>query len=144
MAGPLREWNISECAISFAGIMFSGGADGEVLSIEPGGDDFGDVNGADGEVTSFRTNEARATATIKLMQTSQMVAPLLAIRNVDLAALAGAGVGAFQAANLLTGERVEAPQARIMAPPTMGYGRDPSVREFKIRLFNPVFTPGTP
>ncbi len=144
MAAPLREWNLNECAISFAGILFSGGADGEVLSIEPAGDDYGDVMGSDGEVTSFRTNEVRATATIKLMQTSQMVAPLLTLRNADLAALNGAGVGAFQAVNLTTGERVEAPQARIMAPPVMGYAREPSAREFKIRLFNYQYIPGTP
>lgn len=145
MAGPLREWNVNECTVSFAGVMFpGGGADGEILTIEMEGDDYGDVAGSDGEVARFRTNDRRATATLKLMQTSQMVPQLMAVSNADLAALNGAGVGAFQVANLTTGERFEAPEAWIKKQPGLSYGREVGTREFVIRCAMGIFTPGTP
>jgi hypothetical protein len=143
MAAALREWNINECAISFAGVLFpGGGADGEVLTIEMEADDYGDVVGSDGEVARFRTNDRRATATLKLMQTSAMVPQLMAISNADLAALNGAGVGAFQVANLTTGERFEAPEAWIKKQPSLSYGREVGTREFVIRCAAGIFTPG--
>ncbi len=145
MPGPLHEWSINECAISFAGVMFPGaGADGEVLTIEMEGDDYGDTLSADGDVTRWRTNDRRATVTLKLLQTSQMVPQLMAVSNADLAALNGAGVGAFQVANLTTGERFEAPEAWIKKQPNMSYAREVSAREFVIRCAVGIYTPGNP
>lgn len=143
MSVPLREWRLQDCIISFAGVTFSGGADGEVATLEMAGDDWGDVNGSDGEVTRFATNEARATLTLKLMQTSQMVAPLMALRAKDLATRNGAGVGAVQIENIITGEMFESSAGWIQRAPNQSFDRAATTREFPIRCANPVFTPAS-
>lgn len=142
MPGPLREWNASEIAMSFAGIPITGLADGEFVTIEMASDDYGDTNGADGETTRWRTNDRRATVTFKVMSTSQSLPALMAVSNTDLAALNGGGVGALQIANLTTGERFEAPEAWIMKQPNVSMGREVSAREFTVRCAALIMTPG--
>jgi hypothetical protein len=144
MPAPLREWNASEVAMSFAGIPITGYADGEFVTIEPEADDYGDTNGTDGETTRWRTNDLRATVTFKIMQTSSSHPLLMAMSNVDLAALNGAGVGALQIANLTTGERYEAPEAWIKRRPNVPMAREVGPREWIIRCAALVSTPGTP
>lgn len=142
MPGPLKEYNASEVAMSFAGIPITGLADGEFVTIEMDTDDFGDVVGSDGEVASFRTNDRRAKVTFKLLQTSAAISRLMALSNADLAAINGAGVGALMVENLSTGERWEAPEARIMKQPNVSLGREVGSREFVIRAYNLIASPG--
>lgn len=133
MAAPLKEYNPSEIAMSFAGIPISGYADGEFVTIEPQGDDWSDVVGTDGEVTRARTNDRRATVTFKLMQSSTVNDLLSAIRTADLLAPNGGGVGSFELRDLQGTTIATAPEAWILALPQSAYDREVGAREWKIR-----------
>lgn len=134
MAGaPLREYDPSEIAMSFAKIPISGYADGEFVTVEPASDDWSDVVGTDGEVTRARTNDRRATVTFKLMASSDTNLLLSQLRNADLLAPNGAGVGALQINDLQGTTELSCAEAWIMAMPQTAYDRKVGQREWKIR-----------
>lgn len=91
----LRSYNSNNISISFAGIDFSEFADGNFLEIAYDSDQFTSVVGTDGTVSRSKTNDKRATITIRLMQTSPTNDVLSALANVDLLTDGGSGVGAF-------------------------------------------------
>jgi hypothetical protein len=119
-------YSADQVALTFAGIILdSGFADGEFVSIEMAADDFGLKVGADGEGARFRTNNRSATIKVKLLQTSQGNDRLSQLRQLDLAAQNGAGVGAFELNDLSSGVRVaHAATAWISHAPTVARARE--------------------
>ncbi len=73
----------------------SGFNEGSFLTVTPVSPVFEDQVGTDGEVTRTRTNDDRATAKVKLMQTSDGNALLSTLLNLDINTPGGAGIGAF-------------------------------------------------
>ena len=113
----------------------SGGyADDEFLTIEKESDDFTDVAGTDGEVSRSKTNDARATVTLKLMQTSLSNKKLAALRLMDINADNGAGVGALQVKDANGLSLYTAFECWIQAPPAVSFGRAAGTREWKVRV----------
>ncbi len=133
MAAPLKEYNPSEIAMSFAGIPIAGYADGEFVVIEAESDDFTDVVGTDGDVARARTNDRRGTVTFKLMQTSDTNALLSALRSADLLAPNGAGVGALEVRDLQGTTLLSAAEAWIKKMPQTAFDREIGAREWVIR-----------
>lgn len=128
--------------INMAGVRLQGFADGEFLTIEFESDAFGDVVGTDGEVARSRSNDRRATATVKLLQTSSSNDSLSAMLNTDLNADNGAGVGSFQMIDLQGNTLVFAAQAWVMKAPDQSQDRTAKSREWKLRLANCVANVG--
>jgi hypothetical protein len=133
MAAPLKEYNPSEIAMSFAGIPITGYADGEFVTIEPEGDWWNDYVGTDGDVARSRTNDHRVTITFKLAQYSDTNALLSAVMSADRLAPNGAGVGALEIRDLQGTTQLTCAEAWIMGPPTVSFDREIGTREWKIR-----------
>lgn len=93
--GDLRVYDPDQISINVAGIPVSGYADGEFITVENESPGFEDVVGTDGEVTRSKTNDRRATVTLKLMQSSPTNDLLSALHNLDLNTPGGVGVGPF-------------------------------------------------
>lgn len=133
MAG-FKHYDSDQYSCSFNGInLFEGTADGEWLTIEPEADDFGDVAGTDGEVTRSKSNDRRATLTLKLMQTSSVNALLSAINTIDKNAPGGAGVGPFFVRDRQGRDVFSAEKAWIAVAPKVSLDRTPTSREWKFR-----------
>lgn len=136
--------------VTLAGILLNSGyAEGEFLSIEPASDDWGDKAGADGEVARYRTNDRRATVKFKCLQTASGNAELMALRNADVAAPNGAGVGALEVRDLSSGELLaSATYAWVQKIPTISRGREVAEYEWTIRVahceYNLAGTPALP
>lgn len=136
-AGDLRLYDPDNVLITVAGIPISGYADGEFCRIEYDTDAFQDVVGTDGEVTRSKSNDGRATITIRLMQSSPVNALLSALHTSDRNASGGVGVGAFymqDLSNLVGGTLLTAEKCWIAKPPDSGWDRTPTEREWKIRV----------
>ncbi len=92
----LKTYDPRKHDIVFAGILINEGlADGTFLTITPETPGFSTKVGVDGEVTRTRSHDRRATATVTLMQTSEVNARLSALYAADRAAVNGQGVGSF-------------------------------------------------
>jgi hypothetical protein len=133
-------YDASEISVSIAGIPIDPGtgpggyADGEFMTIEWEGDQFTDVVGTDGEVTRSKTNDLRATATLRLMQSSAANAALSALSLLDQKTPNGAGVGAFMVRDRSGLSIHEAAECWIAQMPNATYGREAGPREWKIRI----------
>jgi hypothetical protein len=130
-------YNPSEVTINFSALPFEGGlADGEFVSWAFDSNIADDVVGTDGEVSVSVNNDARATVTLKLMQTSDLnrvLAQLMQLRRRGGGAL---GIGPFALIVGGTGETLLAPEAWIMKAPDGSLDRTPTAREWQIRLAN--------
>lgn len=132
-------FDADQVTLIIAGLpIISGYADGEFLRIEQDSADFTDKVGTDGEVTRSKTNDRRATASVILMQSSDGNALLSSMNNADKNAPNGAGVGPFLVqdnggTSLYTGEA-----SWISKPPTVSFDREPTAREWTIRIANLV------
>lgn len=129
-----RIYDSKKVACSLAGLPLSGYADGNFLEVTYDSDQFVDVIGTDGTVSRSKSNDLRATVTIRLMQTSPSNDVLSALLQVDLNADGGAGVGAFmvtdvQGTTLLIGEN-----AWIMKFPDQNFGREAQERSWTIKV----------
>jgi hypothetical protein len=135
---PARTWDADQVTISIAGVpIVSGGfAEGEFLRIEYEEDAFTDKVGTGGSVVRSKTKDERATATIMLLPTAAANAVLQALHARDKAAPNGAGVGRFLVEDLNTGEIWEGPQAWIVRAPDVSFDREPTMREWRIRIAN--------
>jgi hypothetical protein len=141
-AGDLRNYDSDQYFLSVAGIPISGYADGEFVRVERDNPAFDDVVGTDGEVTRSKTNDGRATATVRLMQTSPSNDLLSALHNSDKAAPGGVGVGPFllqdlQGTTILFGEK-----CWIMKEPDLSLDRTATEREWEVRIANLISTHG--
>lgn len=132
-SGDLRTYDPGSVFVSLAGIPISGWADGEFITIENDSDDFEDVVGTDGEVTRSKSNDNRATVTIKLMQSSASNDLLSALRLLDKNSSNGAGVGPFMLRDG-SGRSLEiAEKAWIAKGPNRSFDKTAGSREWKIR-----------
>ena len=92
----LKTYDPRKHDIVFAGILINEGlADGTFLNVASEQPGFTVKVGADGEVTRTRSHNKVATATVSLMQTSEVNQRLSALYAADRAAVNGQGVGVF-------------------------------------------------
>ncbi len=137
----VKVFSADQHSVSLAGILInSGWVDGEFCSVEQASDSFGDKVGADGEVVRWATLDRRATAKIKVMQTSDGNAELSALHNSDINTPNGAGVGVFELRDLATGVLLaHADHAWIQKPPAVARGREVTDQEWTIRIAHIVW-----
>ena len=136
-AGTLRLYDPDGVLITIAGIPVSGWADGEFCRVERDSDAFGDVVGTDGEVTRSKTNDFRATVTLRLMQSSPSNALLSALHTSDRNTPGGVGVGAFllhDSSGGVSGTKLVGEKCWIAKAPDSSWDRTPKEREWKIRV----------
>lgn len=138
--GLLKVYNSDEVSIIVGPVIITSGfADGEFLTIEGEADDTEDVAGTDGEVAVSRTNDRRATAMIKLMQTADANDGLSVLSNLARSAPAMVGgivpflVSDQNGRSLWTGEN-----CWVQRPPDISLDRTAQSREWTIRIANLV------
>jgi hypothetical protein len=134
MAFGAKFYDPDQVVIYFAGVLVQGFADGEFITTEQLADAFTDVVGSDGEVARSKSNDRRATVTIKLLQSSASNALLSAVHKSDLNTPNGAGVGTFLMQDLQGGTIVKSDQAWIVKYPDGSMDRSAKSREWQIRL----------
>jgi len=123
--GELTSYDAAEVTISLAGQpLDSGLTDGEFLGIEAASEDWQTKVGADGSVVRYKTNDRRATITLTLMQTSSGNDLLSQLREADLTANNGAGVGAFIARDLGGRTVARAQAAWVKKAPKISRGKE--------------------
>lgn len=128
-------YSADEQDLSIAGLQIdSGFAEGEFVTIEMEGDDFTDKAGADGEVVRAKSNDRRATIKVKLLQGSLGNTLLSQLRQTDINAPNGAGVGVFQLIDRSSGVRVAyAQKSWISKPPAVSRGKEGVEYEWTLR-----------
>lgn len=130
-----KVYDADQVSVVIAGIpIASGYADGEFVRIEQVTEDFTEKVGTDGEVTRSKTNDHRATVTIRLMQTSDGNAALSALNNADKLAPNGAGIGPFlvkdrQGTSLFAGDK-----CWVKKPPNVSFDREATEREWTLMV----------
>ena len=130
-----KVYDANEVSVIIAGLPIeSGYDDGEFLRIEQEADDFLDKVGTDGEVTRSKSNDRRATATVILMQSSDGNNLLSALNNIDRLAGNGAGVGPFLVKDRQGLSLYAAAECWISKPPDVSFDREPTPREWTIRI----------
>lgn len=135
----MKVYDANEVTVNFATRSIeSGYDDGEFCTIEQENDNFGVKQGTDGQVTRYKTNQSYTIVTLKLMQTSEGNAILSAILNADLLGTNGAGVAPIMIRDRQGLSVFAAPEAWILGPPKAAYAREPTAREWKIGVANPV------
>lgn len=133
-----KVYDANEVTVNFAGLdIDSGFADGEFCRVEQESDDFVDKAGTDGEVTRSKTNDRRTTVTILLMQSSDGNAKLSTLNNIDRLAGNGAGVAPILIRDRQGTSLFAAAEAWISKPPNISYDREPTSREWTLRVANP-------
>lgn len=130
----MKVYDADQISISVAGIPLSGFADGEFVTLSYESDLFSDVSGTDGEVTRSKTNDRRATLTVKLMQTSDSNDFLSALFNADDRAANGAGVGAFMLRDRSGRAVYSASECWVSKPPDVSFDREATEREWTFRI----------
>lgn len=129
-----KHYDADQVTVAIAGIPISGYADGEFLTLTMESDAFTDVVGTDGDVTRSKTNDRRATCTVKLMQSSDSNDLLSALYNTDQKAPNGAGVGAFLIKDRQGRSLFAATACWIMKAPDISLDRTATAREWTIRV----------
>jgi hypothetical protein len=133
-----KVYDANEVTLNFAGLdIDSGYADGEFCRVEQESDDFTDKVGTDGEVTRSKTNDRRTTVTILLMQSSDGNAKLSTLNNLDRLAGNGAGVAPILIRDRQGTSVFAGAEAWISKPPNISYDREPTAREWTLRVANP-------
>lgn len=131
----LKTYDPQEVAMSLAGIQIQGLAEDEFVTVEYDSDSFVDVVGVDGiDVSRSKTGDRRTTVTIKVMQTADVNDLLGSLLELDENTSGGAGVGAFYMKDGSGRTVLEGPQAWIMRPPDLAFGKQAGPREWKIRI----------
>lgn len=130
-------YNPSEVTITFSALPFEGGfASDEFVSWSWDSNIANDVVGVDGEVSVSTNNDARATVTLKLMQTSDLNRVLAQLGNLKRRGGGALGIGPFALVVGGTGETLTAPESWIMKWPDGALGGSAGPREWQIRLGN--------
>lgn len=132
----VKQHDAKQVTVSIAGIACEGYAKGDFITIEAAGDDWGDEQGAEGEIVRWATNETRATATLILMASSATNDRLSDLRQKDLDSPNGAGVGNFECRNGSGRSIGKCPAAWIMGLPKKTEGVEAGTVEWKFRLAN--------
>lgn len=134
----VREYDPDQVLVYFAGRRLQGFADGEFITVAQDSDGFGDVVGTDGEVSRSKTNDRRAVATVKLMQTSDSNDFLSTVHQSDLDAPNGAGVGTFIMQDLSGRTLVHDDAAWVQKFPDTSNDRTSKGVDWAIRLPSPT------
>lgn len=127
--------------IVFAGIILNKGlADGTFLTISAVTPGFSSKAGVDGEVTRARSHDKRKTATLTLMQSSEVNDRLSALYNADRDPLQpnGRGVGVFYVQDLSGTTVLQASKAYIANDPDLTLGAEAETREWAFELSDVV------
>lgn len=112
-----------------------GFADGSMLTLDQDTDDFVDNIGTTGEVVRSKSNDRRATLTIRLQQTSDSNDILSAINNADMAAPNGAGIATFMLRDKTNGRALySAAECWVAKSPAVNFDRTSQPREWKLRI----------
>jgi hypothetical protein len=135
-AGELRVYDPDQVHVSMNGIPLSGFADGEFVTVETESATFEDVAGTDGEVTRSKTNDGRATVTVKLMQSSPSNDLLSVLHNLDKSTPGGVGVGPLFIRDAQGTTLVWAEKAWIQKVPDGSWDRTAKERSWVIRCAN--------
>jgi hypothetical protein len=130
----MKVYSAKACSLSFANIQITGWADGDFIVIDNESDDYGDIQGTDGETTRYELNDDRANITITLMQSSSVNDKLSALRKLDRLAPNGAGIGSFYFKDTQGTSEYKGEAAWIVKPPAVTFGREAKPREWKIRV----------
>lgn len=131
--GALKVYDADQVTFIFAAIPIdSGYADGEFIRITKTNPDFTTKEGTDGQVTRSKTNSGHHVIKLTLMQSSSGNALLSALRNIDLAASNGAGVGPILIRDRSGTSLYAASKAWIAAPPEVVFSREAEAREWTI------------
>ena len=140
----VANYNADEVVISFGSVLINSGyADGEFLTIEMDSDTSVDVAGTDGEVCVSRTNDRRATITVKLLQSSKINDQLSALYNLFVNNYSsGGGIVPLMIKDLNGNSVYTAAHAWISKPPDVSYDRSATSREWTIRVAHLVRTDG--
>jgi len=132
----LKVYNADEVIVTVGTVIIDSGlADGEFLTIEQDTEDTEDVVGTDGEVAVSRTNDRRATATIKLLQTSSANDGLSALSALvkESPSMAGAFVP-FHVQDLNGRSLFTASQCWVRKAPDRTFDRTAQSTEWEIRI----------
>ena len=131
-------WDLKDITCILAGIPLHDEdiGKGEVfVELEYEAPDFEDTVGGDGHVTRFATNDPRATATIRSMQTSALNDRLMALLQLDRRSPNGAAVGGFSVVDTQGRHVISATQAWLMGPPGgVQFGKEPGELEWQVRM----------
>jgi len=130
-----RTYDADQVSVLVGAILIDAGfADGEFVRIEQEADDFTDSVGTDGEVTRSKTKDGRATVTILLGQSSQSNQALSALSNLDRAAPNGAGIVPLMIRDRGGQSLYTATECWISKPPDVSFDREPTTREWTLRV----------
>lgn len=113
----------------------SGFAEDDVVKVEPGGDDWNVVVGADGSVARAKSNDRTAKVTIRLLQTSPKNDQLSALRRLDANTIGGAAAYEFKLRDRGGTTKVSAARAFILGrPKEVTFGKTIKMREWTVFL----------
>lgn len=131
----MKFYDSNRLTITIGAVLVDKGfADGEILSIAWDTPGFEDVAGTDGEVSRSKTNDKRATLTLRLMQTAEANAALSTLYNLDLATDNGGGVGPLLVADEGGNTLYAAESCWLQKMPDASFDRTPKEREWTIRV----------
>jgi len=128
-----REYDSNAVVVSVGGADIEGFASGAIVTIEQLTDDYLEVVGTTGEVVRSRSNDRRATVTIRLMQTSPSNDILSAISNADLNAPNGVGVTSLYIRDMNGRALYSAASCWIARPPQVTFDQTAQPREWLVR-----------
>lgn len=140
----MKTYDPAKFDIVFAGRHLNEGvAEGTFLTVKRTTPGFSSKAGVDGEVTRTRSHDRRATATLTLMQTSEVNDILSAIFAADLAATVGQGVGAFFVQDRSGTTVIEASKAYIADDPEFKLDATASERVWTFELSDVTMVHGS-
>lgn len=116
----VRTFDPKQVVITFGTVIFTGYAEGEVVTIERNGDAFTGTKGADGGIDRVNNNNNMFEIEVNLKQTSPTNAELSALLTADQ--LGNAGVLPLSVADLSGNSIFVAAQAWIKNSPDVSYG----------------------
>lgn len=126
----IKTWDPGKFFVTVANIPITGIAKGTFISVERMSPSFVSTAGAGGEVAHARMRDKRATVKITLLQTAACNDALSALWALDEAT--GQGVGPFGMFDTNGRSVANAPNCRIMKPPTWEGAEEVSNREWEL------------
>ena len=135
MSGNTYVYDSNEVSLIVCSIPIDGGwAEDDFVTVEQDSDDYTDVVTVDGDVVVSKTNDLRATVTVRLIQTAKANTALAALREIGFRGTNGAGMGIFKLTDNNGTLRHVAEKSWIAKAPTIVYGKAAKGLEWKIRV----------
>lgn len=130
--GDFKNYSFSNVNAIFGILELEGFSEGDdVISTTMEKEQFSDMAGAKGDVVRSQTNDNRVTITMKFLQTSKSIKPLIDIYNGDKEL--GTGVRPINIEDKETGETYTSLNAWITKIPDIKRGQSPNAMEFIFR-----------